>query len=88
MRVSWQDLDGGHAYGGAKVDESSVATSGQLVSESVQVPNRGKMHISAEEMTYRNLLHNPRFMYARVHPLIDMHHHQRPKIFVYEAKMH
>ena len=47
MRVSWQDLDGGHAHGGAKGDESSVATSGQLVSESVQVPNSGKMHISA-----------------------------------------
>ena len=42
MRVSWQDLDGEHAYGGAKGDESSVATSGQLVSESVQVPNSGK----------------------------------------------
>ena len=37
MRVSWQDLDGGHAYGGAKGGESSVATSGQLVFESVQV---------------------------------------------------
>ena len=78
MRVSWQDLDGEHAYGGAKGDESSVATSGQLVSESVQVPNSGKMHISAEEKTYRNLRHNPRFMYAHVHSLSDMHHYQRP----------
>ena len=26
MRVSWQDLDGEQAYGGAKGDESSVAT--------------------------------------------------------------
>ena len=26
-------------------------------------------------------------MYARVHLLSDMHHYQRPKIFVYEAKI-
>ena len=39
MRVSWQDLDGRDAYGGAKGDDSSVATSGQLVPESVQVPH-------------------------------------------------
>ena len=36
---------------------------------------------------YRNLRHNPRFMYAHVHHMSDMHHYQRPKAFVYEAKV-
>ena len=26
-------------------------------------------------------------MYARVHPLSDMHHYQGPKAFVYDAKV-
>ena len=68
MYVSWQ-----HSYIGAKGEESSVATSGQLVPDSVQVPDNGKMHIPAKEKMYRNLRHNPRFMYTHVHPLKEMH---------------
>ena len=64
-----------------------MATSGASFPESVQVPDREKMHIPAEEKTYRNLRHNPRFMYAHVHRMSDMHHCQRPKAFVYEAKV-
>ena len=44
MRASWQDLDGEHSYGGAEGDESSVATSGHLVSENVQFPNSRKIY--------------------------------------------
>ena len=32
-----------------------MATSGQLVPDSVQVPDNGKVHIPAEEKMYRNL---------------------------------
>ena len=46
-----------------------------------------EMHILAEEEMYRNLRHNPRFLYAHVHHLSDMHHYQRPKAFVFEAKV-
>ena len=66
MQVSWQDLDGDQLHGDASEHDSSVATSGASFPESVQVPNRGKMHIPSEEKMYRNLRHNPRFMYTHV----------------------
>ena len=58
---------------GASEHDSSVTTSGASIPESVQVPNREKMHIPAEEKMYRNPRHNPRFMYVHVYHMSDMH---------------
>ena len=77
MQVSWQDLDGAQLHGGASEHDSSVAPSGASIPESVQVPDREKMHIPAEEKMYRNMQHNPRFMYAHVHHMSDMHYYFR-----------
>ena len=63
-----------------------VSSSSLPVSKNAQVPNRAEMQTSEKEL-HHVPRQSPRFIFACVLDYGDMHHYQRPKIFVYEAKI-